>query len=138
MIVNVGQNPSAGWIVREVIKHPVYLVKFPLGIPVLDAKLVAVSLSDGAGLVRPGIPDVAVQVRDPVGLLLPDPEHLIDGTPERTFPNRDDRELFSEIVAIYDAELFDGMGRRSVVPPGYGPPGPYPECRLLRYLYRCR
>ena len=60
------------------MENPVHLVKIPLLIVVLDAQLVTVGLADGAVLIRPGIPDVAVQVMDVVGLLLPYPQQLVN------------------------------------------------------------
>ena len=48
---------------------------FPLSlfILMLHAQLIAVSLTNGAVLIRPGIPDVAVEIVNIVGFFLPDP-----------------------------------------------------------------
>ena len=57
----------------KVINHPVHLVKFALGVLVPDGQLITVSFADGAVFICPLIPDVAVEIVDIVGFLLPDP-----------------------------------------------------------------
>ena len=57
----------------QVIQHAVHLVKVTLGIMALLPNLVAISLADGAGLVGPLIPNMAVEVMHVIGLLLIDP-----------------------------------------------------------------
>ena len=46
----------------QVVKYPVYLIHIPFGIVVLYPQLVAIGLAYTAVFVRPGVPDVAVQV----------------------------------------------------------------------------
>ena len=81
-VIDIGHDAPGGGVVLEIIEHPVHLVHLPLGIAVLDGELVAVGLADGAGLVRPLVPDVGIGVMDVVGFLLPDPEKLV----HRRFP----------------------------------------------------
>ena len=63
-IIDVGEDPAAGWVVLQVIKHPIHLIHVPFGIVVLHAQLIAVGLTDGAGFVRPLIPDFGIEVMD--------------------------------------------------------------------------
>ena len=73
MVVETGEDAAGGGVVLQVIQHPVHLVKLPLGELVFDPQLIAVGLANGAGLVCPAVPDVAAQVVDVVGFLLPNP-----------------------------------------------------------------
>ena len=73
VVIQVGEDAAGAGIVLEVPEHLIHLVHIPLGIVVLHAQLVTVGLADGAVLIGPGIPDVAAELMDVVGLLLPDP-----------------------------------------------------------------
>ena len=117
-IIEVGENPPGGRIVLQVIKHPVYLVKLPLRVLVLDAQLVAVGLADGAVRPCPLVPHVAAQVCNPVGLLLPDPQQLIQGGFPVGAAQGHNGKLLLEIVPVHHAEFLDGMGRGAVLPMG--------------------
>ena len=55
---------------------------------------------------------------DVVGLLLPDPQQLIDAGLKVRPADGEDGELLAQVVTIYDAEFFDGMGGRAVLPVG--------------------
>ena len=61
---------------------------------------------------------MGIQVADVVALFLPDPEELI----HRRLPvgpaEGQDGELLLQIVAVDDAEFFDGVGGRAVLPVG--------------------
>ena len=92
-VVDIGQDAAAGGVVLQVVQHPVHLVHLPLGILVLHRQLIAVGLADGAVLVRPAVPDVAPQVVDVVGLLLPDPQQLVDAGFEVGPADGEDGEL---------------------------------------------
>ena len=118
VVVEVRQDAAGGGVVLEVIEHPVHLVHVPLGIVVLHGQLIAVGLADGAGLVRPGVPDVGAEVVDIVGLFLPDPEQFIHGALEIHPADGLDRELFFEIVSVHKAEALDGVGGGAVLPAG--------------------
>ena len=82
MHINVGHDAAGKRIVFQIVDYPVHLVHHAFLILVLDSELIAVCLADGAVLIRPFIPDVAVQVMNVVGLLLPYPEDFIRGTLE--------------------------------------------------------
>ena len=58
------------------------------------------------------------EVVDIVGLLLPDPQKLVDTGLEVRSADGEDRELLAQVVTIYDAEFFDGVGGRTVLPVG--------------------
>ena len=116
--VDVGHDAAGGGVVLEIPEHLVHLVHVPLGIVVLHAQLIAVSLADGAVLVRPGVPDPGAQVVHVVALLLPDPQQLVDGGLPVGAPQGQDREFLGQIVAVHNAEFLDGMGRRAVLPAG--------------------
>ena len=77
--IGVRHNAAAVRRMLQVIQHAVHLVKVALGIMALLPNLVAVSLADGAGLVGPLIPNMAVEVMHVIGLLLIDPQDLIHG-----------------------------------------------------------
>ena len=118
VVVETGENPPGGRVVLEIVEHPVHLVKLPLEVAVLDSQLVAVGLADGAALVRPGVPDVAGQVVDVVGLLLPDPQKLVHRALEGHFADGLHREFRPQIVAVDDTEFLHRVGRGAVSPPG--------------------
>ena len=84
----------------------------------LHRQLIAVGLADGAVFIRPAVPDVAPQVVDVVGLLLPDPQQLVDAGLEKGAAHGEDGKLLPQIVAVDDAELLHGVGGRAVLPMG--------------------
>ena len=100
----------------QVVQHPVHLVHIPLGIVVLHPQLIAIGFADGAALIRPLVPDMAPQVTDVVGLLLPDPQQFV----HRRLPvgpaDGKNGKFLPQVIAVDDAEFFDRMGRRSVLP----------------------
>ena len=102
----------------QVKKDPVHLVKVTLFVMVLDSQLVAVGLADGAVLPCPFVPDMAAQVADAVGLLLPDPQQLVHGALPVGAAEGHNGEFFRQVVAVHHAEGLDGMGRRAVCPVG--------------------
>ena len=101
----------------QVIQHAVHLVEHALGVLVLHAQLIAVGLADGAGLIRPLIPDVPAQVVDVVRLLLPDPQQLVHGGLPVGAAQREERKLLGEIIAVHDAEFLHRVRRSAVVLP---------------------
>ena len=118
VVVEVGHNTPGGRVVFEIVQHPIHLVEHPLDILVLDPQLIAVGLADGAALVGPGVPDMAVQVVDVVGFLLPDPQQLVHRALEGHFPDGLDGELLPQVVAVDDTEFLHGVGGGAVLPPG--------------------
>ena len=116
-VVDVRQYPARGGVVLQIVEHPVHLVELALGVLVLHAQLVAVGLAYGARLVRPLVPDVAAQVLYVVGLLLPDPEQLVNGALPIGAAYRENGELPAQVVAVHDAEFLDRVRGRAVVLP---------------------
>ena len=100
------------------IQHPVHLIELPLRIPVLHRQLIAVGLADGAGTVGPAVPDVAPEIVDVVGLLLPDPQQLVDAGLEIGAAQGENGELLPQVVAVDDAEFFHRVGGCAVIPVG--------------------
>ena len=82
----------------------------------LHAHLVAICFPDGTVLIRPLIPDVAVEIMHVVRLPLPDPQNFIHGALKRRPPQRQCGELLPEVVPVADTKLLDRVGRRSVRP----------------------
>ena len=80
MYINIGHDPSAVRIVLKIKKNPVHLIHHSLFILMFHTQLIAVGFSDGAVLICPAVPDMAVKIMDIVGFLLPDPQNLIHGT----------------------------------------------------------
>ena len=117
-VVDIGQDSAAGGVMLQIVEHPVHLIHVSLGIVVLDGQLIAVSLADGAGLIRPLIPDPGVEVMDVVGLFLPDPQQLVHSCFPVGPAEGQNRKLLLQIVAVDDAEFFDGVGGRAVLPVG--------------------
>ena len=117
-IVDIRQDAAAGRVVLQVVQHPVHLVHLPLGILMLHRQLIAVGLADGAVLIGPAVPDMPAEIMDVVGLLLPYPQQLIDTGLEVRSADGEDGELLAQVVTIYDAEFFDGVGGRAVLPVG--------------------
>ena len=77
MHIQIGHDPSAEWIILQVIQHPIHLVHHALFVLMLHPHLIPIGLSDRTVFIRPFIPDMAVKVMDVVGLLLPYPQHLV-------------------------------------------------------------
>ena len=117
-IVDIRQDAAAGRVVLQVVQHPVHLVHLPLGILMLHRQLIAVGLADGAVLIGPAVPDMPAEIMDVVGLLLPYPQQLVDTRLEVRSADGEDGELLAQVVTIYDAEFFDGVGGRTVLPVG--------------------
>ena len=102
----------------QVVEDPIHLVHLPLRVAVLYPQLIAVGLSDGPVRVCPLVPDAGAQVMDVVGFLLPDPEQLIHGGLPVGAPQGEDGKFPAQVVAVDDAEFFDGVGGRTVLPAG--------------------
>ena len=66
MHINVRHDPAGKGIVLEVIDHAVHLIEHSFLILMLYTQLIAVCLADAAVLIRPLVPDMAVQVVDVV------------------------------------------------------------------------
>ena len=92
-VVDIRQNTAAGGVVLQVVQHPIHLIHLALRVLVLHGELVAIRLADGATFVRPAVPDVTPQVVDVVGLLLPDPQQLVDARLEERAADGEDGEL---------------------------------------------
>ena len=118
MVIEVGHDPPGVWVVLQIVEHPVHLVEHPFGILVLDSQLIAVGLADGAVLIGPGVPDMAGEVVDVVGLLLPDPQKLVHRALEGHLADGLDGELLPQVVAVDDTEFLHGVGGGAVLPPG--------------------
>ena len=99
-------------------QHLVYLVHVPLGVVVFHPQLVAVGLADGAGLVRPGVPDAAVQVVDVVGLLLPDPQKLVHRGLQKLPADGENGEFSAQVIPVDHPKELNGMGGSPVLPAG--------------------
>ena len=117
-VVDIGEDAAGGGVVAQVVQHPVHLVKLPLGILVLHPQLIAVGLADGAGLVGPAVPDVAPEVVNVVGLLLPDPQQLVDAGFEIGAADGENGKLLPQVIAVDDAEFLHRVGRSTVLPLG--------------------
>ena len=117
-VVDIRQDAAAGGVVLQVIQHAIHLIHLPLRVPVLHRQLVAVGLADGAALVRPAVPDVSPQVVDVVGLLLPDPQQLVDAGLEVRPADGEDGELHLQVVAVDDAEFLHRVCGCAVLPVG--------------------
>ena len=65
-VVKIGENAAGSGVVLEIVEHAVDLVEQAFFVLVLDAELIAVGLADGAGLVRPVVPDVGLKDVDVV------------------------------------------------------------------------
>ena len=117
-IVDAGEDPPGGGVVLQIIQHPVHLVKHAFLILVLDSQLIAVGLADGSVRSCPLIPHMAAQIFDPVGLLLPDPQQLIQGGLPVGAPQGHDGEFFLQVVAVDHTEFLYGMGRGAIGPMG--------------------
>src|SRR5699024_5721771 len=116
MVEDAGDHAAGRGVLTEVREDTVNLIVPAVAVAVLDAQLIAIGLADGTVLIGPGVPDMAVQFVDIVGLLLPDPEKFIDAGLEVSPAKGHDGEFFLQVVAIYDAESLDRMGRRAVRP----------------------
>ena len=116
MHVNVRHDAAAEGIVLQVVEHAIHLIHHAFLVLMLHAELISIGLADGAVRVRPLIPNVAVQIMNVVGLLLPDPKDLVRCGLERRLSERHDREFLGKVVAIYHAKLLDRICARAVRP----------------------
>ena len=87
----------------KVINHPVHLVKFALGVLVPDGQLITVSFADGAVFICPLIPDVAVEIVDIVGFLLPDPQQFVNTGFEICAPDGQNGKFPLQIITVDNA-----------------------------------
>ena len=117
-VIDIGHDAAAGGVVLQVVQHPIHLIELPLRIPVLHRQLIAVGLADRAGIVSPAVPDVAPEIVDVVGFLLPDPQQLVDAGLEIGAAQGENGELLPQVVAVDDAEFFHRVGGRTVLPVG--------------------
>ena len=117
-VVHMRDDAAARRVVFKVVQHLVYLVELPFREGILYAELIPVRLADGAAFVRPAVPDMGGKVMDIVALFLPDPEDLVDGRFQIGTADREDGELFPQVIAGHLPELFDRMGGRAVFPAG--------------------
>ena len=83
------------------------------GLPLI---LGGVEIEHAKGCIAHSDANVGRKVLHVVRLLLPNPKHFV----ERGLPigaaDGEDRELFFEVIAVHDAEFFDGMRGRAVFP----------------------
>ena len=82
----------------------------------LHAKLITVGLSDGAVRIRPLIPDMAVQIVNIVGFLLPDPQDFVRRTLQCGSAQCQNRKFLGEIIPVHHTEFLYGVRGRSVLP----------------------
>lgn len=61
---------------------------------------------------------MAAQVTDAIGLFLPDPKQLVHRALPVGTAKGHDGEFLCQIIAVYNAKLFDGMGRGAILPVG--------------------
>ena len=66
MHINIGHNTAAVWIILQIIKNTVYLIHHAFFVLMLHTQLITIRFSNGAILVSPAIPDMAVKVMDVV------------------------------------------------------------------------
>ena len=127
VVVHMGDDAAGSGVVLQIPEHLVHLIHIPLGIVVLDAQLIAVGLADGTVLVGPGIPDVAAQLSNTVGLLLPDPQQLVHGGLDELLADGHDGELLPQVIAVDHAKQLHGVGGLAVLPAGANFPVGVPD-----------
>ena len=82
----------------------------------LDAQLIPIGLADRPVFVRPLVPDVAVQIGNTVGFLLPNPENLVQRRLKIDLAHSQDREFLTQVVAVDEPEALHRVRRRAVCP----------------------
>ena len=115
-VVEVGHDAAAVLVILETPQHVVHLVHLALLELVLLGHLVAVCFSYGTLFICPLVPDMALQICQPVGLFLPDPEHLVGRQLDRCRPQRERRKLLRKVIAVDHSEVLYRMRRRAVLP----------------------
>ena len=101
------------------MENSIHLVALGVAVAGLLADLVAVGLTNAAGFVRPGVPDVGIQVMDVIGALLVDPEDLIQsGLPVDGAELQNGQLAIPEVIVLGDTEDLAGMGGFAVLPLG--------------------
>ena len=116
MHVNIRHNTTAERIMLQIVDNPIHLIHHPFLILMLDPHLITVGFTDGAGLVCPLIPNRTFQIVDVVGLLLPDPQHLIGTTLDCRSPQRNRREFFGQIIAIDHTKFLNCVSACPIFP----------------------
>ena len=116
MVVDIGHNAARCGIVFKVKQHSVHLIHIALGVAMLHAELVAVSLADRACFVCPGVPHMGSQLVNIVAFFLPYPQKLVDSRFPEGAADRENGKLLGKVIAVYDAELFDRVRALAVVP----------------------
>ena len=114
--VRVGHDAAAVRRMLKVVQHAVHLVEIALGIMALLANLIPIGLADGAGLVGPLVPNMAVEVMNVIGLLLIDPQDLVHRRLKRRAAQGKRGELLAQVVACRNAKVFNGIGRGAILP----------------------
>ena len=116
MHIDIRHDPATEGIVFQIVQDTIHLIHHALFILMFHAKLVTVSLSDGSILIRPLIPNMAVQIVNVVGLALPDPKDLIRRGFKCSPAQRHDGELLRKIIPVHHAEFLDRIGGGAVRP----------------------
>ena len=80
--------------------------------------LVSVGLAYGAALIRPGIPDMTLEVVYVARLLLPYPQQLVYTGLEGLLSEGKGRELAAQILSVHHAEAGQRICRGTVFPMG--------------------
>ena len=116
--VDIGHDAAGCRIVLQIKQDTVHLVKHTFLILVLHAQLVTVGLTNGAVFLGPLVPNMAAQITDTVGLLLPDPQQFIQGGLPVGAAQGHQRKFFLQIIAVDHTEFLYGMGRSTILPMG--------------------
>ena len=116
MDVEISQDATTEGVVLQVEKDTIDLIHHAFAVLMLDAHLVAIGFTNGTSFVGPFVPDVAFQVVDVIGLLLPDPENLVHGGLDGGASQGESWKFLGEVIAVDDAELFDSISGRAVFP----------------------
>lgn len=97
-----------------------------------DGQLITVSFADGAVFICPLIPDVAVEIVDIVGFLLPDPQQFVNTGFEICAPDGQNGKFPLQIITVDNADFLMVWPERRR-PSGDALAGRYPRCRFAGY-----
>ena len=116
MYIQIRHDSPAVRIILQIVNHPVRLIHHSLFILMFHTHLVSVCFPDRSIFIRPAVPDMTPEFIDIVGLLLPDPEHLVHTALDRRAAQCQRREFLRQIIPVNHTEFFDRVRRSSVFP----------------------
>ena len=114
--IHICHHTTTVWIMFQIINQAIHLVKHTFFVLVFYTHLISVSFSDRTIFICPAIPDMTFQIMYIIGFFLPDPQYLIYSRLNICLSKCNCRKFLWQIIAVYDAKLFDRVSTCSILP----------------------